>query len=156
MTEERTPKTAKRPRRAPRGIRRRHVLLGAGAAAGALAVTRVLGLHHLGDFPTLGSPAETAKPTSLDWISPLERPEAQVGHLLRRATFGATPAEYELSVSDGFKKTVDRLLETFPAEPPALTGGDEATREKPPNPLNVPNWWLGWEPRAPTPFAADM
>jgi len=156
MTEERTPKTAKRPRRAPRGIRRRHVLLGAGAAAGALAVTRVLGLHHLGDFPTLGSPAETAKPTSLDWISPLERPEAQVGHLLRRATFGATPAEYELSVSDGFKKTVERLVEIFPAEPPALPGADEATREKPLNPLNVQTWWLDWMLKSPTPFAERM
>src|SRR2546428_12346986 len=56
MTEERTPKTAKRPRRAPRGIRRRHVLLGAGAGAGALAATRGLGLHRLRDFPTPGSP----------------------------------------------------------------------------------------------------
>ena len=157
MTDERVlPKPAKRPRRGPRGLRRRHVLLGAGAAAGALAVTRVLGLHHLGDFPTLNLPGETPKPTSVDWISPLKKPEAQVGHLLRRATFGATPSEYQQSVSDGFKKTVDRLLETFPAEPPALTGGDEATREKPLNPLNVQTWWLDWMLRSPTPFAERM
>src|SRR2546428_4425302 len=52
MTEERTPKTAKRPRRAPRGIRRRHVLLGAAAAPRPLAGTPGPGLHHLGDLPT--------------------------------------------------------------------------------------------------------
>src|SRR5438093_13750863 len=98
-----TAKSPKKARRAPLGIRRRHVLVGAGAAAGGLAVTRVLGLHHLGpDFPTIALPGQaTPAPKTLDWVSPLDRPEAQVAHLLRRATFGATADEYDAAGNDG-------------------------------------------------------
>ena len=96
-----------KPARKARGLRRRHVLVGAGAAVGGLAITKALGLY---DLPT---PGQTQSPTAagIDWISPLDKPEAQVAHLLRRATFGATPVEYQQSVNDGFKKTVDGLLE---------------------------------------------
>src|SRR5439155_23156481 len=95
-----TAKSPKKARKAPLGIHRRHVLAGAGAAAGGLAITRVLGLHHLGDLPTIALPGQTQSPapTGVDWVSPLDKPEAQVAHLLRRATFGATPSEYEQSV----------------------------------------------------------
>jgi uncharacterized protein (DUF1800 family) len=147
-------KPAKTPRRAPRAIRRRHVLIGAGAAAGGLALTRVLGLHHLGELPTVGAPEQT--PTGIDWISPLDKPEAQVSHLLRRATFGATPSEYAQAVKDGFKKTVDRLIETPIAEPPALAGADEASQEKPIRPQELIGWWLDWMLRSPTPFGERM
>src|SRR2546422_721719 len=94
MSEDRTAaKPAKTARKTPLGIRRRHVLIGAGAAAGGLAITRVLGLHHLGDLPTVALPGQTQSPApnGVDWISPLDRPEAQGAHLLRRATFGAAP-----------------------------------------------------------------
>src|SRR2546430_6874086 len=139
MDEQTSPKPSKRQRPAPLGLRRRHVLIGAGAAAGGLAITRVLGLHHLGgDLPELGLPGQsTPRPsavTTVDWISPLDKPEAQVAHLLRRATFGATPTEYQQAVKDGFRKTVDRLIETPAAEPPVLAGADDATQEKPINP----------------------
>src|SRR5688500_15796274 len=79
-----------KPARKARGLRRRQVLVGAGAAAGGLAVTRALGLSDL------GAPGRTQSPTGagIDWISPLGKPEAQVAHLLRRAAFGATPAEH--------------------------------------------------------------
>jgi uncharacterized protein (DUF1800 family) len=150
MSEQ--PATAKK-RKAPAGIRRRHVLIGAGAAAGGLAVTRVLGLHHLGDLP---SPAATQAPSTFDWVSPLERPEAQVAHLLRRATFGATRTEYELAVKDGFAKTVDRLIETPVIDPPPLAGADDASRAKPMNPLGLMTWWLDWMTKSPTPFAERM
>src|SRR5438445_10560386 len=94
-------KPAKTPRKTPLGIRRRHVLVGAGAAAGGLAITRVLGLHHLGDLPTISLSGQTPGPTAatVDWISPLDKPEAQVAHLLRRATVGATAAESQQSVT---------------------------------------------------------
>ena len=107
------------PAKKARGLSRRHVLVGAGAAAGGLAITRALGLYDLGNLPPL--PGQTQSPTAagVDWISPLDKPDAQVAHLLRRATFGATPAEYQQSIKDGFKKTVDRLVETKAAEPPA-------------------------------------
>ena len=159
MNEEPTAtKPAKTPRKAPLGIRRRHVLIGAGAAAGGLAITRVLGLHHLGDFPTLALPGQTPSPTpnGVDWISPLDKPDAQVAHLLRRATFGATPTEYAQSVKDGFKKTVDRLIETPIAEPPALAGADDATQDKPIKPQELIGWWLDWMLRSPTPFGERM
>jgi len=158
--DEPTLKSPKTPKKAPLGLRRRHVLIGAGAAAGGLAVTRVLGLHHLGgDLPNLGLPGQpTASPTvaTVDWISPLDKSEAQIAHLLRRATFGATTAEYQQAVKDGFKKTVDRLVETPAAEPPALAGAEEASQDKPINPQNLIAWWVDWMLRSPTPFAERM
>ena len=150
-------KPAKKARKAPLGIRRRHVLVGAGAAAGGLAITRVLGLHHLGgDLPTISLPGQTPTASTVDWISPLGKPEAQVAQLLRRATFGATPSEYEQAVKDGLKKTVDRLIETPAAEPPALPGADDATQEKPIKPQELISWWTDWMLRTPTPFAERM
>src|SRR5213594_3656388 len=145
-----------RPVKKARGLRRRHVLIGAGAAAGGLAITRALGLHNLGDLPSL--PGQTQSPTNagVDWISPLDKPEAQVAHLLRRATFGATPAEYQQSLKDGFRKTVDRLVETKAAEPPPLAGADDATQDKPIKPQELIGWWLDWMLRTPTPFAERM
>jgi uncharacterized protein (DUF1800 family) len=142
-----------KPVKKARGLRRRHVLIGAGAAAGGLAITRALGLYNLGDLP-----GQTQAPTTagVDWISPLDKPEAQVAHLLRRATFGATSAEYQQSIKDGFKKTVDRLVETKAAEPPALAGADDATQEKPIKPQELIGWWLDWMLRTPTPFAERM
>ncbi|MDQ2913669.1 MAG: DUF1800 domain-containing protein [Chloroflexota bacterium] len=147
--DEPTTKPAKRAR----GLRRRHVLVGAGAVAGGLAITKALGLYNLPSVP-----GQTQSPTAagIDWISPLDKPEAQVAHLLRRATFGATPAEYEQSIKDGFKKTVDRLVETKAAEPPPLAGADDTSQEKPLRPQDLIGWWLDWMLRTPTPFAERM
>src|SRR5437773_3006241 len=116
-----------------RGLRRRQVLVGAGAVAGGLAITKALGLYDR------SAPGQTQSPTAagIDWISPLDKPEAQVAHLLRRAKFGATPTEYQQSVKDGFKKTVDRLIETKASEPPALAGADDATQDKPIKPQEL-------------------
>ncbi|TMC79483.1 MAG: DUF1800 domain-containing protein, partial [Chloroflexi bacterium] len=75
---------------------------------------------------------------------------------LRRATFGAGPTEYAQSIKDGFKKTVDRLIETPIAEPPALAGADDATQEKPIKPQELISWWLDWMLRSPTPFGERM
>ena len=38
-------------------------------------------------------------------------------HLLRRTTLGYTPAQLDSALSDGFGRTVDRLIETHPVEP---------------------------------------
>src|SRR5437870_8815102 len=152
------PKPAKKTQKAPLGIKRRHVLVGAGAAAGGLAVTRVLGLHHLGpELPTIALPGQaTPTPKTKDWIAPLDKPEAQVAHLLRRATFGATTAEYDAAVSDGFKTTVDRLIETPAAEPPVMQAAEDASQAKPLPPVQLQAWWLDWMLRSPTPFAERM
>src|SRR5438309_10903145 len=152
------PKPAKKTQKAPLGIKRRHVLVGAGAAAGGLAVTRVLGLHHLGpELPTIALPGQASPtPKTKDWIAPLDKPEAQVAHLLRRATFGATTAEYDAAVSDGFRTTVDRLIETPAAEPPVMQAAEDASQEKPLPPVQLQAWWLDWMLRSPTPFAERM
>src|SRR5256712_3965426 len=141
-----------KPANKAHGLRRRQVLVGAGAAAGGLAITRALGLYNLADLPSL--PGQTQSPTAagVDWISPLGKPEAQVAHLLRRATFGATPAEYQQSITDGFRKTVDRLVETKAAEPPALAGADDATQGKPIKPQELAGWVLGLLIRNPNPL----
>ena len=144
--------TAK-PATRKRGLRRRHLLVGAGAAAGGLAITKALGLY---DLPSPTGKTQSPTAADVDWISPLDKPEAQVAHLLRRATFGATPAEYQQSIKDGFKKTVDRLVETKAAEPPALAGADDASQDKPIKPQELIGWWLDWMLRTPTPFAERM
>src|SRR5256885_4184191 len=63
----------------------------------------------------------------LDWISPLSSETARVTHLLRRATFGYTEAELDRALSDGYARTVDRLIETPSAEPPAFAARPAAT-----------------------------
>ncbi len=56
----------------------------------------------------------------VDWISPLAKESARVTHLLRRATFGATEAELDRALSEGFARTVDRLIESAFVEPPVF------------------------------------
>ena len=121
---------AARPARpAQTGVSRRTVVLGAGAAAGGLAITRILGLHKLGPDPFgLVQPAvPTPTVNTKDWLSPLDQPEAQVAQLLRRTTFGMTRAQYDVALKDGFKTTVDKLVETLKRRgrtmlPPANAG----------------------------------
>lgn len=140
-------------------LNRRHVLGAAGATAGALAVARIVGLHDLGlPPPDASSATPGSRPAggTHDWISPLSRPEAQVAHLLRRATFGASRQMHAYAVGDGYARTVDRLVETPAAEPPALPGGDEATQGKPINLADLRTWWLSWMLLSPTPFAERM
>ena len=151
-----TKKTAK-PTRSGGRISRRTVVIGAGAAAGGLAVSRVLGLHTLGPDP-LALMDPTAKPVvnTKDWVSPLARPEAQISQLLRRATFGMTKAQYDVALGDGFKKTVDKLIETPAAMPKDLAGADAAAQDKPINVTNLQSWWLDQMLSTPTPFAERM
>ncbi|HUQ41852.1 MAG TPA: DUF1800 family protein, partial [Candidatus Limnocylindrales bacterium] len=63
----------------------------------------------------------------LDWVSPLANESAMITHLLRRATFGYTEAELDRALSEGYARTVDRLIETPFAEPPAFGARPAAT-----------------------------
>jgi uncharacterized protein (DUF1800 family) len=136
---------------------RRTVVLAAGAAAGGLAVSRVLGLHKIGPDPlALVNPTAAPIVNSKDWVSPLGQPEAQVAQLLRRATFGMSKAQYDAAVSDGFKKTVDKLVETPTAMPPDLAGAETATQEKGINVGNLQSWWIDHMLSTPSPFAERM
>jgi uncharacterized protein (DUF1800 family) len=74
--------------------------------------------------------------------------------LLRRATLGYTPAQLEAALSDGFDRTVDRLLETPPAEPPALPDATAPGGRF--NPAILQEWWASHMLTTPTPFAERM
>ena len=138
-------------------LSRRTVVLGAGAAAGGLAVSRVLGLHAIGPDPRALLDATSAPVVNTkDWVSPLDRPEAEVAQLLRRATFGMTKAQYETAVGDGFQKTVDRLIETPAAMPKDLSGADAASQAKPINVTALQSWWLDQMLATSSPFAERM
>ena len=89
-----------------------------------------------------------------DWISPLGSESARVMQLLRRTSFGYTPTQLEAALSDGYSKTVDRLIETKAAEPPVLAaastpGGRFAVGQ-------LQQWWVDHMLTTPTPFAERM
>ena len=89
-----------------------------------------------------------------DWVSPLGSESARVMQLLRRTSFGYTPVQLESALSDGFSKTVDRLIETNPVEPPTLgvaatPGGRIAVGQ-------VQQWWLDHILTTAAPFAERM
>jgi uncharacterized protein (DUF1800 family) len=130
-----------------RGITRRQALAAAVATGVSVGAVRLLG----GSMQNLAHP-RTASGT--DWISPLTSESARVMHLLRRATFGYTPAQLESALSAGFNKTVDALIETKPSEPPVLAaattpGGRFAVAQ-------LQQWWVGHMLTTSTPFAERM
>ena len=125
---------------------RRQVLAVAGATGIGVGVIRLLG----GSLQQVGS----QKASGSGWVSPLNSEGARVMQLLRRTTFGYTPAQLEAALSDGFDKTVDRLIETRPAEPtvPSFAtspGGRFAVNQ-------LQSWWVDHLLATPTPFAERM
>ncbi len=99
----------------------------------------------------IGTPATTS---AADWVSPLGSESARVMQLLRRTTLGYTPDQLESALSAGFGKTVDRLVETAPAEPPPLAaastpGGRFAVAQ-------LQQWWIDHMLTTATPFAERM
>jgi uncharacterized protein (DUF1800 family) len=131
----------------PRGITRRQALAAAVATGVSVGVVRLLG----GSMQQIASP-RTA--TATDWISPLQSESARVMHLLRRTTFGYTSAQLESALADGFSKTVDRLIETSPAKPPAL---DLASTPGGRFPIaQLQQWWIDHMLSTSTPFAERM
>ena len=141
---------------------RRQVLTASGVTMAGLVVARLAGVKQLTPGVTLpGETTPSPEPiasaaATQDWVSPLDKPAAQVAHLLRRATFGATAQELQSSIKDGYAKTVDRLLETPPAQPPVLAGADNANRDAPIRPNELQAWWTDWMLKTPTPFAERM
>jgi uncharacterized protein (DUF1800 family) len=137
-------------------LTRRTVLAAATAAGIGVAASRLLALANEPAFTTVPITGTLANKEGLDWVSPLSNEGARVAHLLRRATFGATQAELDQAKSDGYAKTVDRLIETPFAEPPAFPGGDEASQEKGLQIGQLQQWWLDWMISSPTPFGERM
>lgn len=90
----------------------RRAVLGAALAGGAgVAAARMPGWRRVVevDPPQLTADA-VAKRSGLDWVSPLGDEATRVAHLLRRTTFGYTPAELEAAVADGYQRTVDPAM----------------------------------------------
>ncbi len=92
--------------------------------------------------------------SAMDWVSPLGTESARVMQLLRRTSFGYTPTQLESALSDGFNKTVDRLIETRPVDPTPLAaattpGGRFAVAQ-------LQQWWIDHVLKTSTPFAERM
>src|SRR5207237_5391088 len=104
---------------ARKGITRRQALSAAVAAGVGVGAVRLLGgaLQNLGRTGTVVASGNSGG----DWVSPLGSESARVMHLLRRATFGYTPAQLDSALSEGFSRTVDRLIQKHPAEPTGLS-----------------------------------
>lgn len=138
----------------------RRVVLGAAAVGGfAVAADRLLGLGKVRPAPPEAPAAPSAGRAAvagLDWSSPLAQERARVAHLLRRTSLGYTAAELDAAASDGYARTVDRLLETPPAEPPDLPRAEEASAASPLRIADLRKWWVDWAFRTPTPFAERM
>jgi uncharacterized protein (DUF1800 family) len=129
------------------GITRRQALAAAIVTGVGVGAVRLLG----GSMQKLASPTNTS---TTDWISPLGSESARVMQLMRRASLGYTPAQLEAALSDGFNKTVDRLIEGKPVEPPALAaastpGGRFAVGQ-------LQQWWIDHMLTTTTPFAERM
>ena len=134
-----------------KGLTRRQALAAAVATGLGVGATRLLGgtLDNLGHTSAANQGGSTT-----DWVSPLRFESARVMQLLRRATFGYSPAQLEAALADGFNRTVDRLLETPPAEPPAFAAAATPGGVFPIEDLQT--WWVEHMLSTPTPFAERM
>ena len=132
---------------ASKGITRRQALAAAAATGVGVGVIRLLG----GSIQQIAAPH---KASASDWVSPLGMESARVMQLLRRTSFGYTQAQLDSALSDGFNKTVDRLLETPPAEPPVPTFANTPGGRFPIAQLQ--QWWIDHMLTTPTPFAERM
>lgn len=137
-------------------VTRRTVLAAAGAAGAGVAASRLVAWANEPQFTPVPITGTQGNKTGLDWVSPLGDEKARVSHLLRRATFGASDAELQQAWTDGYAKTVDRLVETKAAEPQPFPNGDIASQDKPINVGQMQQWWIDWMLTSPTPFAERM
>ncbi len=137
-------------------LNRRTVLAAAGAAGIGVAAARLIALGTEPAFTPVPVTGTLGNKMGLDWLSPLGSEPARVAHLLRRTTFGATDAELAQAQSDGYAKTLDRMLETPIADPLPFPGGDDASQEKGLNIGQLQQWWVDHMLNTPTPFGERM
>src|SRR5450759_2318819 len=130
-----------------RGITRRQALAAALATGVGVGAVRLLG----GSMQSLATPRAGS---GTDWVSPLGSESARVMQLLRRTSFGYTPVQLESALSDGFNRTVDRLIDTNPVEPPVLAGASTPGGRFPVAQLQ--QWWLDHILSTPTACAERM
>jgi len=75
----------------------------------------------------------------------------KISQLLRRLAFGGTAPMLQQASQQGFQKTVDQLLATAPAQPPAFAGG-ETIQTRNVNLDMLEEWWITHMITTPTPF----
>src|SRR5262249_507602 len=134
-------------RTATRGITRRQALAAAAATGLGVGAIRLLG----GSIQQIAAP-RTAR--ARGWVSPLGAEPARAMQLVGRTRLGYTPAQLETALSDGYSRTVDRLVETPPAEPPAFAAADTPGGRFPVAQLQ--QWWIEHMLGTTTPFAERM
>jgi uncharacterized protein (DUF1800 family) len=135
----------------PRRVTRRYVIGGALVAGTGVAALRLLGLDRT--IPRVRSaiaPRAAADPAG--WASPLSQETARIAHLLRRTSFGGGPDDLEAAFKVGYGKLVDQLIETPPAEPPAVPGTNGNSVDL----GRLQQWWVDHLLASPTPFAERM
>jgi uncharacterized protein (DUF1800 family) len=137
----------------PRRVTRRHVIGGALAAGAGVTALRLLGVDDraVSRVRNAVAPAKPAAKT-VEWTSPLAQETARIAHLLRRTSFGAGAADLEAGLALGYGKLVDRLVDTPPAEPPAVPGMNGTSVDV----AVLRQWWLDHMLATPTPFAERM
>src|SRR5712664_3304090 len=130
-----------------KGITRRQALAAAVATGVGVGAVRLLG-------GTIQNLSHSGAASGTDWVSPLGREAAQVMQLLRRTSFGYTQSQLNAALSDGYNKTVDRLLETKPVEPPALAAASTPGGRF--GVVELQQWWIDHMLTTTTPFAERM
>ena len=136
------------PRTATRGITRRQALAAAVVTGLGVGAIRLIG----GSMQQIAAPRSASSASG--WVSPLASESARVAQLLRRTTLGYTQAQLETALSDGFDRTVNRLIESRPAEPPAFAAAGTPGGRFPIAQLQ--QWWIDHMLATPTPFAERM
>jgi uncharacterized protein (DUF1800 family) len=135
----------------PRRVTRRYVIGGALAAGTGVAALRLLGLDRtIHRVRSAIAPRAAADPAG--WASPLAQETARISHLLRRTAFGAGPDDLEAAFKLGYGKLVDQLIETPPAEPPAVPGMNGSSIDL----GRLQKWWVDHMLATATPFAERM
>ena len=94
--------------------------------------------------------------TGIDWVSPLDKESAKVAHLLRRMTIALSAAELDGAMSEGYQKTVARLVDTPFVEPPVLPAAENATSQAAVKLGDLQTWWVDWMVKSPTPLAEAL
>ena len=143
---------AEEPATAPwagtRGLTRRQALAAAVVTGLGVGAIRLIG----GSMQQFAIP-RTASSAS-GWVSPLASESARVTQLLRRTALGYAQAQLETALADGFDRTVDRLIESRPAEPPAFAAATTPGGRFPIAQLQ--QWWIDHMLTTPTPLAERM
>ncbi len=112
-----------------KGVSRRALLLGGLAGAGVAAMAGGVALEQWTQHN--------------GWLPGTQvAPDAQIGHLLRRAGFGATPADLTMYSASGFNGAVDRLLNYQNVSDDALEKRLSALQLDFSKVQDMQRWWL--------------